>query len=244
MKKRLSAFHERRNCDTKERTCQFSMKRSEKRPLKRFMIVALLLLAGAGATFAVARQLPFSVGVSSAAGWTKLDQFAEAAKKIVSSSQPPSSSCASAQSRAEEKTVSSEPEVRTITLEKAVKPLKIEVSLKDQKVSVLDAKDCPVREFICSSGENGSETPTGTFTVEDRGTSFYNPKVQEGAYYWTRFYKSYLFHSVPFDKNREMEPQEAAKLGTPASHGCIRLETEDAKWIYDHIPKGTEVVVH
>ncbi len=218
--------------------------RSEKRPLKCFLIVALLLLAGVGATFAIARQLPFSAGANSAAGWTKLDLFAEAAKKIVSSSQSSSSSCASAQSRAEEKAVSSKPKVKTITLEKAAKPLKVKVSLKDQKVSVLDAKDYLVQEFICSSGEDGSETPTGTFTVEDRGTSFYNPQVKEGAYYWTRFYKSYLFHSVPFDKNQEMEPQEAAKLGTPASHGCIRLETEDAKWIYDHIPKGTEVVIH
>ncbi|HAH78565.1 MAG TPA: L,D-transpeptidase, partial [Ruminococcaceae bacterium] len=35
----------------------------------------------------------------------------------------------------------------------------------------------------------------------------------------------------------------ADKLGEPASHGCIRLPVEDAKWIYDNIPEGTKVVI-
>lgn len=97
--------------------------------------------------------------------------------------------------------------------------------------------------FTCSTGKKGDDTPTGTFTVAERGQSFYNSSVNEGAYYWTQFYGDYLFHSVPFDKNREMESDEAAKLGTPASHGCVRLTVTDAKWIYDNIPKGTKVSI-
>ena len=33
------------------------------------------------------------------------------------------------------------------------------------------------------------------------------------------------------------------KLGSSASHGCIRLCTRDAKWMYDHLPVGTQVSV-
>ena len=67
--------------------------------------------------------------------------------------------------------------------------------------------------------------------------------VGEGGYYWTQFQGNYLFHSVPFDKDKKIEAAEAAKLGTPASHGCVRLSIDDAKWIYDHIPRGTEVTI-
>jgi len=130
-----------------------------------------------------------------------------------------------------------------VPLQKAARPLSVQVQLSRQRVRVLDAKGRLVREFVCSSGKTGSETPVGTFTVSDRGKSFFNAKVDEGAYYWTRFYGTYLFHSVPFDKHYRMEEEEADKLGEPASHGCIRLPVEDAKWIYDNIPEGTKVVI-
>ncbi|MGB0935153.1 MAG: L,D-transpeptidase [Alphaproteobacteria bacterium] len=36
---------------------------------------------------------------------------------------------------------------------------------------------------------------------------------------------------------------EQAKLGQPASAGCVRVSTEDSKWIYDTLPLGVEVTV-
>lgn len=126
----------------------------------------------------------------------------------------------------------------------AVNPLYIKVSLANQKVTVLDAKDHIIKDFACSSGKSGSEMPRGTFSVSGRGISFYNSESGEGGYYWTNFYgDEYLFHSVPFDQNYEMEQKEAVKLGTPASHGCIRLSIDNAKWIYDHIRDGTKVLI-
>lgn len=130
-----------------------------------------------------------------------------------------------------------------ISLTQAVAPFYIRVSLDNQKVTVFDAQSMILKIFTCSSGKSGSETPTGSFTVSDRGESFYNSNLKEGAYYWTRFYGSYLFHSIPFDENYDVEQDEAEKLGIPASHGCIRLSIDDAKWIYDNIPGGTEVMI-
>lgn len=149
----------------------------------------------------------------------------------VSSSQPPVSSNPP------------DPDAVTVSLKEASAPLSVKVSIAKQRVLVLDAQNRVVQNYICSSGKKGDDTPTGTFTVSERGESFYNKAINEGAYYWTRFKGVYLFHSVPFDEKRNMEPEEAAKLGTAASHGCIRLSVENAKWIYDHIPAGTKVVI-
>jgi lipoprotein-anchoring transpeptidase ErfK/SrfK len=227
------------------------MKKFDKRPLNRIVLIAMILLIGAGVTYASVNPEQFRSGINSVAQWMKIDSFAKAAEQessapLASSSQASSAPVSSSPAQSSEAAppASSQPETEQVSLEQAEKPLKIDVSLAEQKVYILDAKDRVVQEYICSTGKEGSETPTGTFTITDRGKSFYNPAVKEGAYYWTRFYKTYLFHSLPFDENEEMEPEEAAKLGTPASHGCIRLETENAKWIYDNIPEGTKVVIH
>lgn len=138
---------------------------------------------------------------------------------------------------------SEKPAVEQVGLQNAAKPLWVQVSIEKQTVTVYDAKNRVVQQYKCSTGLEGDDTPTGTFTVSDRGESFYSKKYKEGAYYWTRFQGSFLFHSVPFDKNRKYEPEEAAKLGSKASHGCVRLATENAKWIYDNISSGTKVVI-
>lgn len=130
-----------------------------------------------------------------------------------------------------------------IALDKAVRPLSMKVNLDSQRVYIYDAKNQLVKEFVCSSGESGYDTPKGTYTIKERGYSFYSSKYKEGAYYWVQFMGNYLFHSVPFDKNQVIETAEVQKLGQKASHGCVRLAIDDAKWIYDNIPRGTSVVI-
>jgi len=125
------------------------------------------------------------------------------------------------------------------------KQFKVLVDTDVQRVYIYDKKSGALyKEFVCSTGLDGeSETVKGNFEIQDRGYSFYNPKYGDGAYYWVRFYKTYLFHSVPFDKNEKIIETEVAKLGEKASHGCIRLSMENSKWFYDNIPKGTAVTV-
>ncbi|HCB99792.1 MAG TPA: L,D-transpeptidase [Ruminococcaceae bacterium] len=130
-----------------------------------------------------------------------------------------------------------------VSLENATKPLHVDVKLSTQNVIVYDANNKVVKAFICSSGSAGKDTPTGTFKVSNRGESFYNPKYSEGGYNWVRFNGSYLFHSVPFDKNKQLVPEQVAALGEPSSNGCIHLSMDNSKWIYDNIPRGTTVVV-
>lgn len=122
---------------------------------------------------------------------------------------------------------------------------KLTVSLKKQRVYLEDeTTNKRLYTMICSSGIDNT-TPTGTYAIQERGESFYNNQLSEGANYWVSwlYHGVYLFHSVPTDQSGQYKVSEAQKLGKPASHGCIRLSVPDAKWLYDNIPYGSTVVV-
>ncbi|MGN1182772.1 MAG: L,D-transpeptidase, partial [Faecalibacillus sp.] len=53
------------------------------------------------------------------------------------------------------------------------------------------------------------------------------------------------FHSVYYSKmdNRTLSVSAYNKLGTTASHGCVRLTCGDAKWIYDNCALKTQVII-
>jgi len=119
----------------------------------------------------------------------------------------------------------------------------IDVNLSLQKVTVL-YKGSQIRSMLCSGGLPETPTPLGTYKTNQKIYWSYVPRFGQGAYYWTRFYGSYLFHSVPHDINKNMLLEELAKIGSPASHGCIRLYLEDAKWMYENLPLGIEVNIH
>lgn len=98
-----------------------------------------------------------------------------------------------------------------------------------------------VKEFSCSSGLSGSDTPTGVYTIDQRGDWFFSTKYQQGAKYWVQFSGNYLFHSLPFNEDKSQILDYT--LGTPSSHGCIRLSVSDSKWLYENIPEHTKVII-
>ena len=98
--------------------------------------------------------------------------------------------------------------------------------------------------MICSTGKDDTPTPTGTYQAYAQ---------LSGEWYWFKQYQCYakwaygivggiLFHSVTFNKNKKQVGSES-NLGRKASHGCVRLKIDDAKWIYDNCPYGTTVVI-
>ncbi|MCY9806304.1 L,D-transpeptidase [Lentilactobacillus senioris] len=120
------------------------------------------------------------------------------------------------------------------------------VNIKKQRVYVARKKQKrALYTMVCSTGINNS-TPRGTYHIQNRGTSFYNASSKEGAKYWTSWLYNgiYLFHTVPTNKRDQYIKSEAAKLGKPVSHGCIRLTIPDAYWIYKNVPRGTKVYIH
>ena len=92
--------------------------------------------------------------------------------------------------------------------------------------------------WYCSPGTYYTPTVKGTFAVDSKGYYFDSYGVR--CYWWTQFYGDYLFHSTTYYTNGA--PKDT-RLGMNLSHGCVRLATSNAKWIYDNIPAGTTVQV-
>ena len=93
--------------------------------------------------------------------------------------------------------------------------------------------------WLCSPGTYYTPTVTGLFSVGSRGYYFDSYGVR--CYYWTQFYGDYLFHSTTYSTNGS--PIDT-RLGMHLSHGCVRLEISNARWIYETIPSGTTVLVY
>ncbi len=132
----------------------------------------------------------------------------------------------------------------------------VEVDLTNQIVTVYRAEGREdsdiVRRMICSAGSGGEDaTPLGEYKMkqhfpEERGEWYYIKQYEVYVRYPTRFQGPYLFHSLPYaDMDVSTIDQEARSLlGEPASHGCVRLRSEDAEWIAKNCPDGTTVRVY
>lgn len=121
----------------------------------------------------------------------------------------------------------------------------IEVNQKTQRVYIMKGTKV-TREIICSSGMPNTPTPNGIFRIQNRGTWFLAKSKVVGAKYWVSFkgYGEYMFHSILFDKKgKYIIGSSVRKLGSKASHGCIRLPLSEAIWIYKNIPTNTRVVI-
>ena len=84
-------------------------------------------------------------------------------------------------------------------------------------------------DFACAVGASSSPTITGTYATQSRRPSL---DTDSRARYCTQINGGYFFHTI-LSSNSE--------LGHWASHGCIRLPVEKARWIYYNLPLRTTV---
>jgi len=106
--------------------------------------------------------------------------------------------------------------------------------------------DEPVRYMLCSTGnpdsEHGHETTSGIWDIEKPKERFYQFVNLEAAQYLTLIHSRTYFHSVLYDKAKDLSTfirESYDKLGTKASHACIRLTVPDARWLFYNIGYGT-----
>lgn len=103
----------------------------------------------------------------------------------------------------------------------------------------------PVKAMICSTALAPSVTPAGTFYLMDK-LRWHELMGPSWGQYCSHITSDILFHSVtytqPYDKY-SLSTSAYNNLGNAASHGCIRLQVIDAKWMYDNCPIGTKVVI-
>ena len=133
------------------------------------------------------------------------------------------------------------------------KPYYIDVDLTNQIVTIYNTSDGSIaRQMLCSSGAEGHETIQGVYYLPatDRSDeraewySFYGLGVY--AKWATRIEGPYLFHSIPCNAKRveAVVPRYVREFGMPASHGCVRLQVEDAEFIAKNCLKGTRVNIY
>lgn len=124
-------------------------------------------------------------------------------------------------------------------------PYFLYVNLSEQKTYVYEGSINDwdlLKTMDCSTGIDGEETPKGVYSITSRGDWFFSEEYEQGGKYWVQFMGDYLFHSLPYDITQSNILDYT--LSVPASHGCIRLNTEDAKWIYDNVSDDTKVVIN
>ena len=117
----------------------------------------------------------------------------------------------------------------------------IDISLPEQKLCRIDGQtviDC----FAISSGKPGMSTPAGTYTVLEKNARHWSSQYGMWLPYWQRFIASgYGIHELP-ETNTWKETAE--HLGTPVSHGCVRLGVGPAQTVFEWTSMGTPVYVH
>lgn len=130
-------------------------------------------------------------------------------------------------------------------------PYYIMVNRKTNTVTVYTQDEAghytvPYKAMICSTGRQGHATPLGSFTITSVKKDWC--LMLDGTYgqYSTQFYGNYLFHSICYTSPdpSALIASEYNMLGGVASLGCVRLQTIDAKWIYDNCAPGTRVTIY
>ncbi len=129
-------------------------------------------------------------------------------------------------------------------------PYWVGVDVKNQRVTIYSTADNAVlHRWLCSTGTSSTPTPTGVYTIPSGRNTNRKEWYKFGGVYvkWaTRITGGIYFHSVLFSKadDSTLQVNTLKKLGHSASHGCIRLEVSNAKWISDNIAIGTKVIIH
>lgn len=120
----------------------------------------------------------------------------------------------------------------------------INVDINSQKTYVYKAESDNwnlLKTFSCSTGIDGENTPVGSFSIKEKGEWFFSDEYNQGGKYWSQITGDILFHSLPYSNDRTTIVDYT--INKPSSHGCIRLYLDDAKWIYENVPRDSKVII-
>lgn len=118
----------------------------------------------------------------------------------------------------------------------------IDINLAKQNLSMFENGEI-LGTYKVSTGKRGMATPTGTFKVMSKTGRAYSKKYNLFMPFWMQFTGAgHGIHELPEWKSGYKEG--ANHLGTPVSHGCVRLGVGPAKTVYNWSDTGTPIVIH
>lgn len=118
----------------------------------------------------------------------------------------------------------------------------IEINLTLQRMYLYEGSTF-VNSFRVSTGKWSTPTPTGTFSIQNAIRTAYSSAYGLYMPYWHAITPdgAYGIHGLPYRGNWV---EGASHIGTPVSHGCVRLGSGDDVFEYNWADIGTPVVIH
>jgi lipoprotein-anchoring transpeptidase ErfK/SrfK len=119
----------------------------------------------------------------------------------------------------------------------------LNVSLTRRRLTVIE-NGKPVKHYDVAVGRPDAPTPTGRFAVTDR-LATHDPAGPYGCCILALSAKSphaiqgwsggnrIAIHSTP----------DSGSIGLAVSHGCVRVDLADGRWLLRHIPLGTPTII-
>jgi lipoprotein-anchoring transpeptidase ErfK/SrfK len=122
-------------------------------------------------------------------------------------------------------------------------PFEVRVSLSAHKLIVLD-NGRVLKQYPVAVGKPSSPTPTGRFGVTDRLLT----GDPQGAYGCCILALSAMAPHAIADwsgGNRVAihSTPETASIGNSVTHGCVRVDLAEGRWLLDHVPLGTPTLI-
>jgi lipoprotein-anchoring transpeptidase ErfK/SrfK len=114
----------------------------------------------------------------------------------------------------------------------------VNIDRADQTMSVIVDGE-PRYHWRVSTARRGYITPPGS----------YHPQMLARRWFSSRYYNSPMPHSIFFYRGYAIHgTYEIARLGGPASHGCVRLDPDHAAILFELVERegmrNTTIVVH
>lgn len=91
--------------------------------------------------------------------------------------------------------------------------------------------------YLCTVGKPTTPTIKGDFKLGIKGLYFGVTKGYK-CWYYSQIKGNYLFHSIIYNLDGSIKD---SRLGMALSDGCVRLAKENAKWIWDNVPRNTSI---
>lgn len=108
----------------------------------------------------------------------------------------------------------------------------------------------PYKQWACCVGKRSTPTPKGGFSISykmKKMDSVLPNGLKSTEFYTSVFSGDYCIHSTLYKygaKSPDSNLNIDSRLGAQISNGCIRLSTENAKWLYNNAPSGTSIYIY
>lgn len=117
----------------------------------------------------------------------------------------------------------------------------LDVDLTHQQMYLFDGVNL-IAQYTVSTGKWSTPTPVGTRSILDKSPRAFSAKYNLYMPWWNSLGGGYGIHELPEWSNGTKEGE--SHLGTPVSHGCIRLGVGPAQTVYNWADVGTPVYIH